>query len=58
MTVDPQCYYCKHFHLADKQKNACDAFPDGIPGGVFLNLLDHRKPIDGDHGIQFEPKDA
>ena len=34
----------------------CAAFPDGIPPAVLDNELDHRQPIDGDHGIRFEAR--
>lgn len=51
------CNDCKH-----RSKNwdtesipTCDAFPDGIPEEVLLCDIDHRKPVEGDHGIQFEP---
>ena len=26
-----------------------------IPGAIFFDGLDHRKPYPGDHGIRFEP---
>ena len=48
------CNDCKHKWLHEIK---CDAFPDGIPDDVLCCDLDHRKPIDGDHGIQFEPKE-
>ena len=32
----------------------CAAFPDGIPDAVFGNRLDHREPINGDHGIRWQ----
>lgn len=45
-----QCAYCKH-----KGKGAyCDAF-DTIPMDILRNKVDHRQPIKGDRGIQFEP---
>lgn len=47
------CNKCKH---RNKEKgNACAAFPDRIPKDVLFEKLDHHFPIDGDHGIQFEP---
>lgn len=55
----PICGYCIRFkHAADTL--VCEAFPTGIPGGVIDNILDHRGPLPGDHGIQFvlDPKRA
>lgn len=33
---------------------SCAAFPAGIPERVWNNELDHRQPIDGDHGLRWE----
>jgi hypothetical protein len=61
MTVGPrsQCDACQRFvswlatpNLAGQSH--CAAFPAGIPDRVYHNGLDHRQPIDGDHGIRFE----
>ncbi|HEY7092361.1 MAG TPA: hypothetical protein VH393_04240 [Ktedonobacterales bacterium] len=40
----------------------CTAFPGAakgapIPEPIWHNAADHRKPYDGDHGIQFQPYD-
>ena len=56
----PICMKCKH--LYDNKPGQwgfrCDAFPDGIPDEIFVTgEIDHTKPQDGDHGIQFEPKE-
>lgn len=64
MTSRPraQCDACTHLRpRTDEQWAAdapftCDAFPAGIPDPIYDNELDHRAPIDGDHGIQFEAK--
>lgn len=56
-----QCDYCKHrgrlpgggFTIP-----VCKAFPGHIPDEVLMNQVDHRKPIDGDDGVQFEPRDG
>ena len=36
----------------------CDAFPQRIPDAILESKVDHRQPVEGDHGIQFEPKNA
>lgn len=48
------CNDCKHIWPHEIK---CAAYPDGIPDDILFCRLDHRKPIDGDRGIQFEPKD-
>jgi len=45
------CATCKHNH----GDVTCDAFPDGIPDVLLKPEGRHREPIDGDHGIQYEP---
>ena len=47
----PMCYSCSRFR---KDENACAAFPEGIPDVISENVYDHRKPLKGDHGLQFE----
>jgi hypothetical protein len=44
------CLNCIHYLHAGK----CIAFPDGIPDSIMFEGNDHRKPVEGDHGIQFE----
>lgn len=51
--VVSQCFSCKHFD----RPWVCKAFPDRIPIEVIENEVDHRKPVEGDHGIRFEPID-
>lgn len=48
-----QCAACLYL-VASLGNWHCDAFPDGIPVEVKRNGLDHRQPIDGDHGVRFE----
>lgn len=57
MIPRPICEGCKHNNGDD----TCTAFPDGIPLKITLSELDHRLPVKGDNGIQFEarsPADA
>ena len=51
----PICLECSRFHYDDEEKNACDAFPEGIPWEIITSAFDHHNPYPGDHGIQFEP---
>ena len=56
----PMCNFCKHFHKNDPRQIepfACDAFPEEIPDNIFFECGDHRHPVEGDHGIQFEKRD-
>ena len=48
---EPVCYRCANYILWPY----CIAFPDGIPQDVREGLNDHSEPIEGDHGLQFEP---
>ena len=49
--IKPQCHDCKHWTGGTL---TCKAFPEGIPLGILMNTIDHRKPIEGDGGIIFE----
>lgn len=51
-TIISQCLDCKHF--IDDTKFTCKAFPDGIPDDLVFNKVSHKKPYEGDKGIQFE----
>ena len=57
MIIQSQCALCKHFHSANVLQDTCDAFPTGIPEAVLLNEVSHRRPVNGDHGIRFEPRE-
>ena len=50
------CYRCAHF-LGPRNGWGlrCKAFPDRIPDEIVYEGRDHTVPIEGDHGIQFEP---
>ena len=51
--VQPICMMCSHFHR-EAAGLTCDAFAERISDDIIHSRLDHTKPIDGDHGIQFE----
>jgi len=56
------CSACKHDHIVQGKITTigsmptCDAFWNGIPQKI-LDSGDHREPIEGDHGIRFDPVD-
>ena len=54
------CTFCKHYFMnVSKDKGirlCCDAFPEGIPRGIFNSAYDHRVPFPKDKGIRFELK--
>jgi hypothetical protein len=56
----PICVGCQRLHKAvyGKWGLFCDAFPDGegIPDSIKSSQVDHRQPVDGDHGLQFLAK--
>jgi hypothetical protein len=39
-------------------KQTCKAFPTGIPDDIWWNVDDHRQPVEGDHGVQWDPLDG
>ena len=65
MTSGPrsQCDTCVRFRSSFERADGdmfgqpfCAAFPEadgGIPEQVFRNGLDHRQPIQGDHGLRW-----
>lgn len=55
MSMTPVCSYCQRFHAQDMTKNACDAFPNGIPDVIISGENNHVTPVDGDHGLLFLP---
>lgn len=50
----PICSTCRHLDWGATR--ACAAFPgmDSIPLEIWLGHNDHRTPVPGDHGIQYE----
>jgi hypothetical protein len=44
-------------HLFDPETSSgfkCRAFPRGIPEGIILGDVEHKRRIEGDHGWQFK----
>lgn len=56
----PICFKCRHYIREDDLRKPmhCTAFPERIPQAILTSEADHRKPFDGDHGIQFESNTA
>ena len=52
----PLCLYCEQAYTTTFAGNTrtCIAFPEGIPDSIWLSRVDHRMPIAGDRGIQFQ----
>jgi hypothetical protein len=61
MMILSQCLsYCRHYHQKNLRLDpnpTCDAFPNGIPDAIFNTEIIHDHPIEGDNGIQFEPRE-
>ena len=54
-----QCVYCEYMGSRPEMAGAlyCRAYPSGgIPDGILLNDLDHRKPQLDDGGVLFSPR--
>jgi hypothetical protein len=52
-TAVSPCATCRH---KDQEADGpyCTAFPQGIPRKILDGDNQHRQPVDGDHGIQYE----
>ncbi len=53
------CLFCtRRGELVDRGGQfptpTCEAFPDGVPDEIWLDMFDHRNPFPGDNGILFE----
>lgn len=60
-----QCGACDRYRSPFSAENVsglegpfCAAFPTGIPDRIFNNEVDHRLPVEGDHGLQWIPRDG
>jgi len=59
--ASPVCLRCVHFDdgvdWPKGQNPPCNAFADRIPDSIYYEGGKHTKPVDGDHGIQFEKRE-
>lgn len=53
--VEPACSSCKHFILFSDPPR-CKAYPIRIPDSILSGDEDHRTPVRGDNGVQYEPE--
>lgn len=50
------CVTCARLHIYSKiGKEACDAFPKGIPDAIWYAKDGHREPVPGDNGLTYTP---
>ena len=54
---EPKCLSCKHYIISEGYIPICKAFPKRIPREIFADEIEHDKPYEGDHGIQYEQKE-
>jgi len=55
-TSSPMCVECARYRPeAATTLPSCDAFPGGVPAGVWGNVVDHTEPVEGDGGDVFLP---
>lgn len=54
----PLCLVCRRFNADNERALTCQAFPQGIPETILLSNVDHRKPVEGDNDLLFDPVDA
>jgi hypothetical protein len=52
--LSPICSYCRH----QRGFRRCEAFAEEIPLTIWIGENNHRQPVEGDHGIRFEPLTA
>jgi hypothetical protein len=54
----PSCAHYRSFLTTGLPGPSCTAFPAGIPDEIWENKADHRKPVAGDHGVQWTSKNG
>ncbi len=52
-----QCITCERFHEEDETRPTCDAFPNGIPGDLWLGKVSHEEQYTNED-LLYEPLDV
>lgn len=52
LALSPMCVDCKHLRRWGVGRK-CTAFPGGIPDEIWSGIVTHRKPYQGDGGVQY-----
>lgn len=53
MTLFPAPFLCLWCDRFDPDREACAAYPEGIPTEIVDNRWDHREPLPDDRGLRF-----
>ncbi len=57
-TINTQCIWCGHLRLPPGEDGyTCNAFPEGVPKRILMNVVDHREPVEGDNDLQWRPRE-
>ena len=54
----PSCARFRSYLTTGAPGRRCEAFPDGIPEAIWSNRVDHRQPVEGDHGLRWTPREG
>ena len=57
-TPNPICEECVWLYSGENWPLKCAAFPEGVPDEIAIGYNDHSKPVEGDHGFRFEPREG
>jgi hypothetical protein len=51
------CWGCRHY-LRTGPNRRCEAFEGRIPEEIWNGSNPHTAPVEGDHGLTFEPREG
>lgn len=52
----PICFACARLIGVGAHGWCCEAYPVSIPIEILVHVVDHHRPVEGDHGLQFVPR--